>query len=165
MSILLVLPQYQLAIRVCCKCSTEKELTQDNFYRRAARPGGFQYACKVCINGEAAWKKQDPEKRHAAVRRWYRTENGQKWAFRAKLRRYGLTQEQYEGLIASQNGNCAVCGLSLDVPVIDHCHATGRTRGILHGNCNVLLGLAGENTDVLKGAIAYLERNIEQHRT
>ena len=55
-------------------------------------------------------------------------------------------------------------GLSFDVEEIeahDHCHRTGRVRGILCRECNLLLGHARDDTNVLKAAIDYLDRRRE----
>lgn len=43
-------------------------------------------------------------------------------------------------------------------PVVDHCHTTGKVRGILCSNCNAILGLALDRPEILKRAADYLER-------
>src|SRR5262249_13427810 len=93
-------------------------------------------------------------------------------------RNYGLSQEAYDALLASQGGVCAICGgkqgaparlrvvrkraprATLDLLRIDHDHATGEVRGLLCHPCNSLLGYARENPDILQAAIQYLA----QHR-
>jgi len=63
-------------------------------------------------------------------------------------RRYGITPEIYESMIVSQNNRCLICDVELsevrrgwtNSPHIDHNHDTGKVRGILCGNCNVLTG-------------------------
>lgn len=69
--------------------------------------------------------------------------------------RYGLTTDQYESLLKKQDGKCAIC-LGKDARNIDHCHSTGKVRGLLCGNCNLALGLLKDNRDVLLRAISYL---------
>jgi hypothetical protein len=56
-------------------------------------------------------------------------------------RRHGITLEQYEAMLLSQNGLCAICGHPPDVGVnkrlhVDHDHATGKIRGLLCMHCN-----------------------------
>lgn len=71
-----------------------------------------------------------------------------------------LTDEQYEALLAAQDGRCAICRSR---PVKyrlaeDHNHRTGVMRGLLCNWCNhKLLGGARESVMVLRAAIAYLE--------
>lgn len=80
---------------------------------------------------------------------------------REQLRRYGLSVAVYQDMLAVQGGVCAIC---LRPPVgrrlsVDHCHETGRIRGLLCHNCNVSLGLMGDSPDRLRSAVAYLEKN------
>lgn len=53
--------------------------------------------------------------------------------------KYGLTQEDYQALLAAQGGTCATCSAT-DQLCVDHCHATGQVRGILCFVCNTRLG-------------------------
>lgn len=57
-------------------------------------------------------------------------------------RRYGLEQEDFTKLLTSQKGCCAICAAPfLKTPHIDHCHSTGKIRGLLCGPCNTGLGV------------------------
>lgn len=63
-----------------------------------------------------------------------------------------------------QNGMCPVCGNAVCLPkqyesVIDHCHESGKFRGVLHHKCNLLLGHASDNIRTLEMAIEYLKAN------
>lgn len=88
-----------------------------------------------------------------------RQENGRRdW-----LKRYGLTVEQYDEMLAAQSGCCAICESSnpkgrAGSPYfqVDHCHSTGRVRGLLCGPCNSGLGSFGDDPEVLMKAVAYL---------
>ena len=77
-----------------------------------------------------------------------------------KAKYYGISVELYERLILEQNNLCKICkkpnsnGRDLS---IDHCHITGKVRGLLCNNCNVALGLLKENILVLEEAIRYLK--------
>ena len=62
---------------------------------------------------------------------------------RETLRKYGLTQEQYELVLASQGGVCAICKgppVVHNVYHIDHDHKTGLIRGLLCQSCNTGIG-------------------------
>ena len=81
---------------------------------------------------------------------------------RAHLRaKYGLTPADYDWMLAGQGGGCAICGepapdgQSLHV---DHCHDTGRVRGLLCFNCNAGLGMFDHDGARLGAAAAYLRR-------
>jgi DNA-directed RNA polymerase subunit RPC12/RpoP len=76
------------------------------------------------------------------------------------LKRYGLTQEDYDRILDEQGGGCGICG-KLYVPGqrvfhIDHDHVTGKTRGILCSTCNHLLGNAADSVGILESAVKYL---------
>lgn len=78
---------------------------------------------------------------------------------------YGLTVEQVSEMSAAQNYSCAIC----DDPFsdgnhytqIDHCHTTGKVRGLLCINCNWLLGKSRDNPSLLRKAADYLEMTKE----
>lgn len=78
------------------------------------------------------------------------------------LKRYGLSYQDYISILEAQNYLCPICGKELTFsgkyPAIDHDHKTNEVRGILHNKCNLLLGLAEDNKDILIGAIVYLEK-------
>ncbi|MGW1805885.1 endonuclease VII domain-containing protein [Streptomyces sp. NPDC002078] len=61
-------------------------------------------------------------------------------------------------MIASQRGLCAIC-LAAPAVHVDHCHNTGRVRGVLCFNCNSGLGLLRDDPDAVRRAAAYLEGN------
>jgi predicted nucleic acid-binding Zn ribbon protein len=72
---------------------------------------------------------------------------------------YGLTKAELGALLA-QHERCAICGGSdwgRKGPQVDHCHKTGRVRGVLCGNCNQGLGRFADDPARLRAAAAYLE--------
>jgi len=105
------------------------------------------------------WNTAHPERRRKA-----------KWK-----RRYGISPEQYDAILMSQNGRCAICNRTEEESKVakrnktfgvDHDHGcclSDKTcgkciRGLLCTNCNSLLGMAKDNIDILKLAILYLEK-------
>ena len=62
---------------------------------------------------------------------------------------------EYWRLYEMQNGNCAVCRKRKKL-VLDHCHRTGKIRGLLCSNCNTALGLVKENLEIVEGLRTYL---------
>ena len=73
--------------------------------------------------------------------------------------RYGLTFNQYMDMRALQNDCCKICGLKSAWLNIDHCHKSGKVRGLLCHNCNVGLGNFKDNTTFMQNAIHYLQEN------
>ncbi len=74
---------------------------------------------------------------------------------------YGLSLDDVNSLIEVQNSSCAICNISFDCLTpknihIDHCHETGKVRGILCNNCNFALGLLKDNAETFETAAAYL---------
>lgn len=72
---------------------------------------------------------------------------------RRRLRKYGLTQEQYDQLLIQQSGRCPGCDTTDPGAkgwCIDHCHRSGLVRALLCGRCNTTLGLTDENPVVLR---------------
>jgi len=79
------------------------------------------------------------------------------------LKRYGITPEQYDEILAAQNCCCAICGIEESkLPrrlFVDHDHKTGKVRGLLCSNCNFVLGYSKDDVSVLKNSITYLSIN------
>jgi hypothetical protein len=126
----------------------------------------------------ADWARRNPEKRAATKRRYRQAdpERVRDLDRQAKLRvpasiaaerrrrytirRYGLTVAEYDEMLAHQDGGCAIChsedprGRNWS---IDHCHETGRVRGLLCSLCNLGLGCFADKPERLLQAVAYLE--------
>lgn len=72
--------------------------------------------------------------------------------------RFGITLDQYDEMRGRQDGLCAICGRCPEKALdVDHCHRTGKIRGLLCGDCNRGLGLFRESECNLQNAIAYLQ--------
>lgn len=69
--------------------------------------------------------------------------------------RYGLSYEDYEELLVKQDGKCAICNRIRKLHV-DHCHDTGRVRGLLCNNCNCGIGNLQDDPKIIKKALEYL---------
>lgn len=72
---------------------------------------------------------------------------------------YDLSQEEYDELLAAQDGGCAICGGKRQYNLqVDHCHKIGILRGLLCKRCNKrLLPACKDSVEILKAAIEYLE--------
>lgn len=81
------------------------------------------------------------------------------------IRNYGISYEEYMRMHSEQGGKCKLCGGEGFLMrkhhktklVVDHCHSTGKIRGLLCHNCNRALGLMQDNVETLQNAIDYLK--------
>ena len=69
-------------------------------------------------------------------------------------RKYGITREKIGPNL------CMICG-SKDTICIDHCHETGKVRGLLCRKCNTGIGMLGDTLVQLRLAVKYLENSLE----
>jgi hypothetical protein len=81
------------------------------------------------------------------------------------LREYGMSLQDYETLLAKQGNACAICKRTetslqyghIQQLAVDHCHTTGKVRGLLCVKCNTMLGGAEDSKTTLQTALSYLE--------
>lgn len=108
------------------------------------------------------YREKYPEKIKAARDRLRREQPEKLKAYRLK-HLYGLTEFAYQTLLNAQGGVCAICKGPESIPNrrlgVDHCHKTGRVRGLLCDRCNVGLGRFKDDASLLKKAVAYLEES------
>lgn len=160
--------------RKCYKCSETKPL--EEFAKDKRKKSGRSYICKVCKN--IIWQKYYHNNREEYTRRrlkrYYENrenrllrnresykKNRKKLILKSKMygikARYGISYEQYLGMVKERNGICDICGNSERILSIDHCHKTGKIRGLLCFRCNTALGSLDDNIDILASAISYLQ--------
>ncbi len=88
------------------------------------------------------------------------TEERRRYDRAKSLRRYAITEQQWSEMLARQGGKCAICHAAEAGGKggwhIDHCHETGRVRGLLCHHCNTGLGLFKDDPDLLTKALHYL---------
>lgn len=81
---------------------------------------------------------------------------------RARFEKYGITASDYRAMRRKQRDRCAVCRrghLGLRGLVVDHDHKTGKVRGLLCVQCNVMLGMARDTEKTLLSGVLYLRHN------
>ena len=167
-------------MKQCRKCGVVKAL--DDFYRSAGMRDGHRHDCKACnLQAKHARYMADPEPTKARVKRWQQANPERLNAYRRSrrlepevkrreraghlMRKYGLTLEQYDGMLEAQGGGCAICSRparddsSLHV---DHDHATGAIRGLLCFSCNNALADFQEDRGMLRNAIGYLMAHTDR---
>jgi hypothetical protein len=125
------------------KCSRCKEtLSFDKFTKHRRYKDGYYCYCRDC---------------HQA---------------RKRELQYNL-EVSWEEFVEQHNNLCSICKqpekLKRDGKVfrlaVDHCHTTGKTRGLLCKSCNIALGEFQDDIDRIKEAIKYLEKHNEANKT
>ena len=138
----------------CCVCNVRKKFS--DFYNFKNKSDGKSYRCKDCdTKARKKWAKNNPEKAHISQRQ------------RNLKQRFGVGLEWYEEQFKKQGYSCAICGVNKNKTTgtrkfwnfsVDHCHGSGKIRGILCNNCNRGLGLLKDSPDLLQKALDYLKK-------
>ena len=167
---------------LCAACYRRWLRSQGRLKPAPCHPEKPHYAkglCSWCYKKSmmAAWPSEKREaKRHRSneyrnrwreeikvrAREWYHTSQKSPKFDPLKARkmvistRYGLKPEDVAAAIERQSGKCAICRETPSELVVDHCHKTDRFRSMLCRHCNLVIGYARENPQILAASIAYL---------
>ena len=133
-------------VKSCNRC--KRSLLPEGFNNDRTRSDGKFPWCKECHRAQVRRSNLDNPIRAAEVSR------------RSTLKyQYGMSIEEYDALLASQDGVCAICG-SLPVKkrlAVDHDHTTNDVRGLLCTRCNTTLGRMKDDPALLRRAADYVE--------
>ena len=110
------------------------------------------------------WSKANREKRRVVANRWAAANAKEQMAV-YRLRKYGVTQEEFDHQLEKQRGLCAICQKHMKRPCQDHDHISGKNRNLLCHACNLLLGNSRENKEILASAIQYLQKHAGDSST
>lgn len=123
--------------------------------------GKWLCATKTRQDG-AIYRERHPEKVAAAQKVWHDANRDHVRRYHL-LQKYEITPEDYDRMLAEQDGTCAICdgppagrGKGNSIFHVDHDHATGTVRGLLCAPCNTALGLFQDSPGTLLRAIEYL---------
>lgn len=169
-------------MKFCGGCEKNRLLT--DFQKNASKPDGLQTQCRECFkklnkkyldehptfsrDKARRYRLQDPSKVNDRMYQYrIRHPERHREAVKRSQRklRYGITQDQYEKMVAKQNGLCAACGRPDPRHknlCIDHDHRNGKIRGLLCHGCNRALGMIEDSRDRLFGLIRYLDANYRK---
>ena len=107
------------------------------------------HLCRECrANLSNKYRKKYPKKFKEAKRKYI------------LKKQFGITIEDYNLMLKKQNGVCGICDKK---PIkkrlaVDHCHNTGKIRGLLCDSCNRGIGQLGDTIEMLKKAVIYLNK-------
>lgn len=145
----------------CNKCGESKPLYHFERHTKRNKTKSVTYLrnrCKSCREGKIVVPRQDKNS-------WGLTYNTYEYdRARLVLRNYGLTSEEYKELQSKQDGKCDICKVEMTTEggtreCVDHCHTTGKVRGLLCGRCNSGIGFLMDDIENLNAAIVYLEKH------
>ena len=97
------------------------------------------------------------ERQRQAVNAFYQR-NKDSEGKKKRLNKYGLSEREYNDLIKTHGGICAICSEPYPL-MIDHDHKSGKVRGLICRRCNTGLGYFKDSTENLENAIKYLLKN------
>lgn len=136
-------------------------------HRKQYCPKGHDTLLVGRLNGGCMTCRRDASRRrtveqpvavHAAIKRWSLA-NKDRRRDTALRRLYGISLTEYSTRVTSQNGLCLICEVKSAL-VVDHCHRSGKIRGLLCGTCNRAMGLFQDDPAKLRSAVSYLENAI-----
>lgn len=139
----------------CMRCL--QVLPISNYYLVQTR-NGYNSRCKSCVAiSNKEYRAIDPENTKAWDRRRH---------LRSSLKRkgVGINLEEYNALLTSQKGLCAICQQperytfrgTLRSLAVDHCHKTNIVRELLCARCNLAIGLLEDDPELLAKCRDYL---------
>ena len=136
-------------MQICKKCRENKPLT--SYYKTTDRKSGYKTICKECIKSEPVTQRKKD----------YMKTYGKEYHLKTS---YNLTKEEYKILLEKQNHKCAICSVDEVNAIkgklyVDHCHTTGKVRGLLCHHCNTGIGMLKDSTNILALAISYLNKD------
>lgn len=131
-------------MKICWSCGEDDE---NAFYRTSTKDG----RCKKC-------RRLDAKKRYKPIPRKSAEPRGE---FRYRINYlYGLSIDRYDDLVIEHVGRCYICG-SDDAKnkgiCVDHCHETGKIRGLLCRKCNAGMGAFDDQPELIRKVLYYLE--------
>lgn len=172
-------------MKQCPHCAKEGAgpLPLEQFSKCKTNPDGLDTYCKrhrslrqkaryarvgdVYKERGAAWRKNNPKRLR-------------EYQVKKRLKEFGLTEETYNSLFDKQNGACAICERPLSngftaarvddppksssIARVDHCHVSGKVRGLLCINCNTGIGHLKDSEVLLLSAVRYLRESATVQR-
>jgi ribosomal protein L37E len=116
------------------------------------------------------WKESTSNKDKANYQREWRKNNPERAKHHEMKKRFGITGQDYDNMFEVQKGVCAICGqpeVAKDkdggprMMAVDHCHETGKVRGLLCTGCNTALGGFKDSAQLLEAAKNYLLNHVD----
>jgi hypothetical protein len=151
-------PQFEKDLngeKMCNECKITKPINEFRIKNRVGIIPYMYIICKDCDN---------KRNRIYKINNLYR-------------KRYNTSREEVQNKLEEQRGGCEICTSAIDLgerdesfrsitkstAVIDHCHKTGKNRGLLCNNCNGAIGFFKDSPEICINAANYLKKYLEEH--
>lgn len=134
--------------KVCADCKMAQSV--DNFKLLKHTNRRYSYCTACSYERERKRWRSLPQKEQRA--KWLKS-------------KFDLTWDEYISMYAAQNKTCAICLIPISIvskgrnhttACVDHCHSSGKIRGLLCNHCNRALGLLKDNLETIKRMEKYL---------
>lgn len=143
--------------KICSVCKKDKDI--EDFHFNDLEKGTRKSKCKTCqADYIKKYKSRDPEKLKDIWRKASRRYINYDIRRNKTLKKYGLDINSYNKIYDDQNGKCKICSDKINL-CVDHCHSTGKVRGLLCNFCNTGLGSFKNNELFLLNAIEYIKNS------
>lgn len=152
-----------MEMKICSGCKKVKNIS--DFYVRKASKDGFTSQCKECVKKKRNedWPKIKKARDKKKGKIYTTNRNGH------LKRKYGIDLSEYNSMLEKQNNVCYICKKPeskkfkgneerVQPLSVDHCHKTGKVRGLLCDSCNNGLGNFFDNIEYLQNAIDYIKK-------
>ena len=148
-----------IATKTCSQC--KKLLPVSSFYK--SDKGRCRSDCTECSAKRNKKYYLENKNKIAATNKKWTQENKEKIQNAKAQKKFGISLKEKNQLFKAQGSACAICKSTKNTTPrdwdVDHCHVTGKIRGILCSNCNRGLGLFQDNQQNLLRAAKYLDEH------
>lgn len=155
-------------IKLCRKCQTKKPLEDFGISNKST--DGRRYSCRECENRQIRenYVKDPSSRRSSSANYYYKKESREGRRERMLMKNYNLTLEDYDSLLEAQDYKCAICRYEAGkrgrpLLAVDHCHDTGKVRGLLCDPCNRAIGMLLHDPVVIQNALNYIQSESALH--
>lgn len=149
--------------KICNDCKDNLPSSHFRIRKLKYNVGLSPYCIKCLKLRNIKYKKYNSD----VYKKWYKSNPDRNKNYKL-VANYGITLDQYNELLKQQNFKCKICDNSksnskLSTKLfVDHCHISGKIRGLLCDSCNKGLGLFKDNKELLKKSIKYLEDSYDR---
>ncbi len=155
-------------MKQCRICQTTKPF--EDFHKSSKDSDGRESRCKVCIlemKSKNYHKNLLENREKARIKALEFRKKNKGYQRKYDLKRvYNMSLSDYDDMLKAQGHRCKICltenaGGKHKKFYVDHCHKTGKVRGLLCTGCNLALGGFRDTIETLSRAILYLKGELD----